>query len=177
MTCIVGLVSGGKVYIGADSLASNGFDKEVRKEPKVFENGEYLIGCSGSIRMMNILKWRFNPPTLKDGDDIHKFMCLDFVSEMKDCLLDSGCSEKEGLWDIGTNSEILVAIKGRLFKIQYDFQVAEYKYTACGSGEYHALGCMYYVDKTKPKKAIKKALSAAENFVVSVQRPFVIMSK
>jgi len=34
MTCVVGIVKDGKVYIGADSLGSNGFTKEIRKESK-----------------------------------------------------------------------------------------------------------------------------------------------
>ena len=173
MTCIVGLVSDGKVYIGADSLGSNGFTKEVRKEGKVFENGDFLIGGTSSFRMLNLLRWKFNPPTAKDGDDLHRFMCTDFTEAVRALFIDNGYCTGDSDWESG---EFLVGIKGKLFKIGEDFQVAEYKYTACGSGEYHALGCMYYVDKTKPKKAIKKALSAAENFVVSVQRPFVIMS-
>lgn len=177
MTCIVGIVDKGKVYIGADSLGSNGFDKEVRKESKVFSNGEFLLGFCGSFRMMNILKWKFNPPTIKDGDDIHKFMCVDFIDELRFCFIDAGLSEKDDIWNLSSNSEILVGIRGRLFKVQYDLQVAEYDYTACGSGEYHALGSLYTSKRKDPKKTILKALEAAESFVVSVQRPFVIMKK
>ena len=55
----------GKVYIGADSLGSNGFTQSIRKESKVFKNGEFLIGCTSSFRMIDLLKWKFNPPTLK----------------------------------------------------------------------------------------------------------------
>ena len=56
----------GKVYIGADSLGSNGFTQSIRKESKVFKNGEFLIGCTSSFRMIDLLKWKFNPPTVKD---------------------------------------------------------------------------------------------------------------
>lgn len=42
MTCIVGLVNKGKVFIGADSLGSDGFTQQVRKEPKVFRNGDFF---------------------------------------------------------------------------------------------------------------------------------------
>lgn len=177
MTCVVGIVKDGKVYIGADSLGSNGFDKEVRKESKVFTNGEFLLGFCGSFRMMNILKWKFNPPTIKEGDDVHKFMVISFIEELRKCFLESGASEKEGIWNLGSNNELLVGIKGRLFKVQYDLQVAEYEYTACGSGEYHALGSLYTSKRKSPKKDIVKALECAENFVVSVQRPFNVMEK
>ena len=79
MTCIVGVAKSGKVYIGADSLGSNGLTKEIRKECKVFKNGDFLIGGTTSFRMLDLLKWKFNPPTVKDGDDLHRFMVVDFV--------------------------------------------------------------------------------------------------
>ena len=174
MTCIVGIVDRGKVYIGADSLGSNGFTKEVRREHKVFENGEFLIGGTSSFRMLNLLKWKFNPPSLKDGDDLHKFMCTDFVDAVRCLFVDNGYSIGTEDWNSGV---FLVGIRGRLFKVESDYQVAEYEYIACGSGEYHALGCMYN-DKRKDKKAVlERALECAESFVTSVQRPFIIKSR
>ena len=174
MTCIVGLVSEGKVYIGADSLGSDGFTKEVRKEDKVFENGEFLIGGTSSFRMLDLLRWKFNPPTVKTGDNLHKFMCTEFVDSVRGLFSDNGYCITTDDWRSG---EFLVGVQGRLFKIQGDFQVAEYDYTACGSGEYHAIGSLYSTEGGKPKKRLKAALSCAESFVVSVQRPFTIRRK
>jgi ATP-dependent protease HslVU (ClpYQ) peptidase subunit len=174
MTCIVGMTYKGKVYIGADSLSSDGFTKEVRKEHKVFENGEFLIGGTTSFRMLNLLEWKFNPPTVKDGDNLHKFMCIDFVDAVRDLFITNGFCITTEDW---RNGEFLVGIKGRLFKLECDFQVAEYDYTACGSGEYHALGCLYTSKKDKPVKNLVKALECAENFVTSVQRPFIVKVK
>ena len=173
MTCIVGMVHKGKVYIGADSLGSDGYTKEVRVEPKVFKNGQFLIGCTSSFRMIDILKWKFNPPTLKEGDNVHKFMVTDFVESVRKLFTDNGYAITSNDWKSG---EFLVGVQGRLFKIGGDFQVAEYEYTACGSGEYHALGCMYSSKRTSPVKDITKALECAEHFVVSVQRSFVVNS-
>lgn len=176
MTCIIGMVSKGKVHMGADSLASNNFTKTVMKESKVFENGEFLIGCCGSIRMMNLMKWKFSPPTVKDGDDLHKFMCTEFVSKLRECLKENGFGITTNDWKGGY---FLVGIKGRLFQVQSDFLVIESDCIAIGSGEYHALGCLYGLAGTdlSPKKSILKALEAAEAFVTSVQRPFIVMKK
>lgn len=174
MTCIVGLTHKGKVYIGADSLGSNGFTKEVRAEHKVFENGDYLIGGTTSFRMLNLLEWKFNPPTLKDGDNLHRFMCVDFVDAVRELFAANGFSITTEDWKSG---EFLVGIKGRLFKVGEDFQVAEYEYAACGSGEYHALGSLYNSKREKPVKTLVKALECAENFVTSVQRPFIVKCK
>lgn len=68
LTCIVGMTHKGKVYIGADSLGSNGFTQSIRKESKVFKNGEFLIGCTSSFRMIDLLKWKFNPLVINIGE-------------------------------------------------------------------------------------------------------------
>lgn len=172
MTCIVGMVHKGKVFMGADSLGSDGFSKEIRVEPKVFKNGEFLIGCTSSFRMIDILKWKFNPPTLKD-DNVHKFMVTEFVDSVRSLFTSNGYCISSDDWKSGT---FLVGVKGRLFKIGGNFQVSEHDYISCGSGEYHALGSLYTSKRNNPKKDIEVALSAAENFVTSVQRPFVVIS-
>lgn len=165
----------GKVYIGGDSLGSNGFTQEIRREPKVFENGEFLIGGTSSFRMLDLLKWKFNPPTVKNGDDLHKFMCTEFVDAVRKLFVDNGyCIDSSSDWKSGV---FLVGIHGRLFMIGEDFQVAEYDYIACGSGEYHALGCLYNSKRVKPEEDLVKAMECAEHFVVSVKRPFYVLKK
>lgn len=44
-------------------------------------------------------------------------------------------------------------------------------------GEYHTIGSLYTSKRKSPKKDIIKALECAENFVVSVQRPFIVKEK
>lgn len=51
MTCIVGIVDNGKVYMGADSLGVGGLSKRVRKDPKLFRVGEFVFGYTSSFRM------------------------------------------------------------------------------------------------------------------------------
>lgn len=173
MTCIVGLVNKGKVYIGADSCGSNGFTKETRIEPKVFKNGDFLIGCTSSFRMIDLLKWKFNPPTIKDGDNLHKFLSTEFVDAVRKLFVDNGYAVTSEDWKSGT---FLVGVKGRLFKIDNDFQVSEHDYTACGSGEYHALGSLYTSKMSSPVKDINKALETASHFITTVSPPFIIES-
>lgn len=76
---------------------------------------------------------------------------------------------------ISKSGEFLVGVKGRLFKISEDFQVSEHDYISCGSGEYHVVGCLYNSKLSKPKEDIIKALECAEDFVVSVSRPFIVL--
>lgn len=166
------MVHKGKVYIGADSLGSDGFTQTIRKEPKVFKNGEFLIGCTSSFRMIDLLKWKFNPPTVKDGN-LHKFMVTDFVDSVRKLFVDNGYCIDSGDWKSGS---FLVGVKGRLFSIDVDFQVYEQDYSSVGSGCYHALGSFYTSKRNSPVKDIEKALEAAEHFVTSVKRPFIIES-
>ena len=152
MTCIVGLVSKGKVYIGADSLGSDGFTQQVRKESKVFKNGDFLIGCTSSFRMIDILKWKFNPPTVKD-DNLHKFMVTEFVDAVRTLFVENGYNITSDDWRSGC---FLVGIRGKLFSIESDFQVYEQDFYAVGSGAYHALGSLYTSKRNSPIKDIEK---------------------
>ena len=42
MTCIVGLVEKGNVYIGGDSAGVGGYSLTVRADRKVFRNGDFV---------------------------------------------------------------------------------------------------------------------------------------
>ena len=55
MTCIVGLINkeNKSVTIGGDSSGLAGSDLTIRKDPKVFKNGDFIFGCtSSSFRMI-----------------------------------------------------------------------------------------------------------------------------
>ena len=172
LTCIVGMTYKGKVYIGADSIGSDGFTQNIRKESKVFKNGEFLVGCTSSFRMIDLLKWKFNPPTVKD-DNLYKFMVVDFVDAVLNLFVDNGYCVTTGDWESGC---FLVGVKGELSSIESDFQVYEQDYYSVGSGCYHALGSLYTGKRNSPIKDIEKALETTEHFVTTVKRPFVIES-
>lgn len=69
-----------------------------------------------------------------------------------------------------------MGVKGRLFKVESDFQVGEERenYSATGYGESLALGAMYATPNLNPKKRIKTALKAAAKFSTGVAGPYVI---
>ncbi|WP_245320978.1 hypothetical protein [Bradyrhizobium sp. NAS96.2] len=55
MTCIVGLVDKGQVFIGGDSAGVNAerLALVVRNDRKVFRNGDFVMGFTSSFRMAN----------------------------------------------------------------------------------------------------------------------------
>ena len=88
MTCIIGLLDGGKVYLGGDSCGSNGFMYENCNRPKVFKVGEFIIGGTTSFRMLDLLEFSLVIPEGQPfaNCNIDKFMRTVFVDTVRDCL-------------------------------------------------------------------------------------------
>lgn len=85
MTCIVGLVHGDTVYMGADSAGVSGLDLRLRKDSKVFLRGEFVMGFTTSFRMGQLLQHKFVPPQILDGVDPYDYMpaFIDSVFEVR----------------------------------------------------------------------------------------------
>lgn len=179
MTCIVGLVSKktNKVIIGGDSSACSDENIFIRKDAKVFKNGRFIIGCTSSFRMMQLLRYSLYLPKISDKE-IFEYMCTDFVNSVRHCFKDGGYLQKytDGDEKGGT---FLVAYRNRLFKIENDFQVAETEngIDSCGRGMDFALGSLYSTDgmEISDEDRITKALSAAEFLSPWVCRPFMLL--
>jgi ATP-dependent protease HslVU (ClpYQ) peptidase subunit len=182
MTCIVGVIDRARkcVVIGGDSAAIGDNSVIIRKDPKVFFNGEFLIGCTTSFRMINLLRFSFVPPEIKTKD-IYRYMCTDFVDEARRCFVNGGYLMKGDHGD-DRGGTFLVGYHDRLFEISEDFQVAESAsgYGSVGCGSDFALGALYILIKNKTysdsRLLVKQALSAAECYSTGVQGPFTILS-
>lgn len=142
MTCIVGLVDGPKVIIGADSAGVGGWDIQNRKDVKVFTNGDFVIGCTSSFRMIQLLQYKLNAPKRHPDTDVMRFMVTDFVEAVRTLFREGGFTTKEK--DAESGGTFLVGVAGRLFLIDSDFQVCERAdgFDACGCGASYALGAI-----------------------------------
>jgi len=175
MTCIVGMINKDKdsVVIGADSAGVAGLELTLRKDEKVFKNNDFVIGCTSSFRMIQLLKYSFSPPRVYDKD-VFEYMCTDFINSVRECFKEGGYLQK---WEDGDDKggTFLVGHKGRLFKVENDFQVSEtiQGYDACGSGESYALGSIYNSKKKDVKNKILEALETASYFNAGVSAPFI----
>ena len=176
MTCIVGFIDKkkNKVVMGADSVGIAGLEVTLRKDKKVFKNGDFVIGGTSSFRMIQLLRFSFRPPEIHDKE-IYEYMCTDFINAVRKCFEEGGCLQKFSDGD-EKGGVFLVAYKDRLFKIDNDFQVAEASqgFDACGCGEAYALGSIYSTSKTNAETIVIDALRCAENFSGGVRSPFVI---
>jgi ATP-dependent protease HslVU (ClpYQ) peptidase subunit len=174
MTCIVGVIEKGKVFIGADSAGVSGLDISIRKDPKVFKVGEFVIGCTSSFRMIQLLRFSFNPPKRHD-EDVYQYMCTGFVNALRQCFKDGGFMEVNS--SVESGGCFLVGYQGRLFLIYDDFQVAENdcEFGSIGCGADFAKGALKALgNKTAAKDRITKALEIATYFSGGVRPPFVV---
>lgn len=173
MTCIVGLVSDGKVLIGADSAGVGGLDISNRRDVKVFTNGDFVMGCTTSFRMIQLLQYKLNPPKRHPDVDVMRFMVTDFVETVRSLFRDGGFATKREEAESG--GTFLVGHAGRLFRIEEDYQVGEREdgFDACGCGESYALGSMAMTAGLAPEDRVRKALETAAHFSAGVRAPFV----
>ena len=179
MTCIVGYIDkeNDKVFIGADSAGIAGYSLSIRKDPKVFKVGEFVIGCTSSFRMIQLLNFSLELPELKKDENIYKYMCTTFVNSIRECFKNGGFLAKDKERDEG--GCFLVGVRNRLFCIEEDFQVAELHlpFNAVGCGESYAKGALsvlHHIDSMEIKDKVLKSLEIASVHSAGVHEPFLI---
>lgn len=175
MTCIVGSIDNGTIYMGGDSAGVAGYSIQRRADCKVFVSGDFIMGFTSSFRMGQILQYSFTPPIMKENQDLFAYMATDFADGIRDCLKAGGYAR------INSNEEsggtFLVGYKGRLFTIEDDFQISEQleNYAAVGCGQDIALGSMFSTKGQPIEQRIRTALEAAEEYSAGVRGPFNIL--
>lgn len=180
MTCIAGMVEGGKVWIGGDSAGlGEGFALTVRTDAKVFTNGPYIFGFTTSFRMGQLLRYSFQPPPAHPDEDLTGFMATTFVDAVRECLKAGGFQKEED--GVITGGNFLVGTAGRLFEIGNDYEVGESLdgVAAVGCGSDLALGALLALkdaEFVRPEDAIQAALSVAQSRCFGVRAPFKVIS-
>jgi hypothetical protein len=181
MTCIVGVVTeDGRVVMGGDSAGVAGFDITVRADQKVFHVGEFLLGFTTSFRMGQLLRFRFTPPAHPDGMDTYEYMVTLFVDAVRTCFKTGGYAETNN--GVESGGTFLVGYRGRLFCIDFDYQVGEASdgYDAVGCGCFVARGSLFTSNLAKGLPAasrVRWALEAAAYLNAGVRAPFTILEQ
>ena len=164
--------------MGGDSAGVAGLDVTIRRDPKVFLNGKFLIGYTSSFRMGQILRFKFEPPPIPRKQDLlFQYMCTTFVDRARKALKKGGFSEVSS--NVESGGTFLVGIQGHLFSVQSDFQVEESAedFNSVGCGDSYALGALAVQPPGHdPEKRVRQALQVAEKFSGGVRGPFLIMT-
>lgn len=177
MTCIVGLVDRGTVWMGGDSAQLSGWTLDLLADGKIAHVPPYLVGASGDGRMCGLLQYRFHPPPPPaDPAELGRFMSVEFADAWRTCLKDGGYNKSDnGRED--ASGWIIVAVSERLFTLDGSFASTEsrWPYVAIGCAREIALGVLYATEDQPPKQRIQQALAAAEAFSGGVRAPFTIL--
>jgi len=185
MTCIVGVLDKKEdcVYIGADSLGSNGYHQSIFKNRKVFkakDNTNVLMAISGDYKLQNILSVEDNLiEEIKHlKNEVNFEHMVKYTSPKIMNLADKYycLRNKEGDRSIGGN--VIFSYKNQLYIIQCNGQVLESEdgYVASGSGGECALAVLSQNTNKSTVDRIKEALEAAEKHGCGIKRPFYIMN-
>ena len=186
MTCIIGYLDkkNKSVWIGCDSLGSNGYTKSVESQSKIFRNETFdnvIMGSTSTFRHIDLLKYSndlFDEiDKYKDIEIDHKYMVTKFIPRVHRLF-------EDGVYEIDNKNKgasFIVGAKDKLFKIQEDYSVLQPQLGFCsvGCGESVAMGSLITTkdDETMSiSDKIEKALESAEMYSCGVQRPFRIIN-
>ena len=174
MSCIVGIVEGDEVYVGADSAAVSGYEVRESRVPKVFSNGPFVIGYTTSFRMGQILQYHLRP-TPQGPESEMQYMVCTFVEAVRRCLKEHGFSKVENNVEVG--GLFLVAYRGALYRVENDFQVNLFAdgVIAIGCGREYALGALRALETMPARERLIRALEVAAHYSGDVMGPFLVL--
>lgn len=166
MTCIVGIVNEGIVYIGGERAASDGSSILSSTRPKVGGRNGWIYGYAGSYGIGQLLDYILLP---EHTDDVYKTLRLEVVEKYKEAIESFSKADDE--------TDILIGRDGQLFEFSTsDWSVIEIKETAIGSGGTFALGSLYTSIDKNPIERVGLALGAAITYSPMCQGPIDILS-
>jgi ATP-dependent protease HslVU (ClpYQ) peptidase subunit len=170
MSCVIGLKSGGVVYIGSDGAATTE-DGDIRpiRTKKIIRNREYLIGFAGSVRTGQLIE----PHNFKPPENIY-----DLVEQLRIMFYETGCLVTT---EVGTSlcqSCFIISHQGVLWEILSDFQLNQIEgdFTAIGSGTPYAFAAMDALNEQdlSPSEKIVKALEITSRYQATVRPPYYV---
>ena len=166
MTCAVAIRFGGKIFIGTDTLVSNGHHADITDSPKAFLNKGVAMAYAGNCRLGQILRYNFIPPEISNERFIRKvplaYMVECFIPVLRATLDDENYLSE--FTDENSCDQILVVFDNKIFTVFSDFSVHEStcRYAAIGSGMDLALGAIHGIMAYR-KNHIEDAQDFVEN--------------
>lgn len=183
MTCIIGLETPDKVYLGCDSAMIQGWSISYTKQPKIFRLGEFLIGIAGFPRTAQLVKYQLSlKPQLNNQNDF-EYLCTEFSKSVKQLLVDNDHIVNQDGDKIIPESSLLFGYRKHLYQMDCNFQITQTidKFGAIGVGQDLALGAMMAFTFSdymllSPEFRIRKSLEISAKYNMGVAKPFKVMS-
>lgn len=177
MTCIIGLVNKGTVWLGGDSMGSDDYNYQIQTEPKVFKKGEMIFGSAGDMRAPQLLRYALSIPRHNGNVNDMQYLTTIFTDAVIECFKARSYAK--------VNNSVVESggYRGKLYKMESNFQTCAsvLNYEAVGCGGDYAKGAMYALLKGKStttalKTILTKALEAAAAHSVYVKPPWHFVS-
>ena len=161
MTIIVAVKHPNGVTLGADKLGVRNLDKINRKDPKVFVAHGIKYGFTSSFRMGQILRYHNEDVGPVISPDPMRYIVTKLVPMWRSILKEHGYVRFNNGEESG--GVFIIALEGRIFTIESDFQVAEAQddFAAVGCGESFALGALKNNGHLDTKERVKQAIETA----------------
>lgn len=173
MTVIIGMEHEGKVYMGADSASKNGALLRPLQNPKIFRTGEFLIGVTGTVRLIQLLRYNTSFPAREEGETDEQYLVVKFAESIRTCLRDHGYSQisenHENYW-----GSFLVGYRGHLWGYDGGHGLARHPdgIDTTGVGDEVALGAMLALEHLGPEERIRRSLEIVGAVVDGVMPPY-----
>ena len=91
----------------------------IRADEKVFRTGQFLIGCCGSFRQSNLLRYSLQLPDMDPHADPDRWMVNIFIDAVRKTLDRGGQTSKEHNSE-SIGGEFLVGYRGGLYLVESD---------------------------------------------------------
>jgi ATP-dependent protease HslVU (ClpYQ) peptidase subunit len=175
MTCIIAVEHEGKVYMGGDSAAAAGWDINEIDFKKVFKSGDFLIGYTTSFRMGQLLEHELSVPKQENESDMH-YMVTKFVPAVRELFKSAGFTKIDSNQETG--GLFLIGYKGKVYRIDSDFQVLRHLrgLYAIGCGFAYALGSLATNQSANAEEKVLKALNVSGIFSNGVREPYYVVT-
>jgi hypothetical protein len=165
MTCIVGLVEEGQVWLASDSCIADDTHTLTSAESKLAHYGSWVYGVAGDVRCLNLLRHGMVLPE-PPNTGLDAFVATDVAKAFSEALA--------GLE--GHTFEALLGCRGQLYYIGGDYatvRLAE-PYAAIGEGGPVALGVlsMTHSRRAAPKTKLTQALEQSARYTLAVSAPW-----
>lgn len=178
MSMVLGIRHNGKVTMAVDSVAAGSEVTVIRKESKMYWNGQYLIGFVGSFRYGQVVKFTDLPEFPEellspdaDENKVEGFFVRQFIPVLQDAVYDANV-DPEDLRE----SSLMVAVGPHLFVIEPGFQIMSYvhDYAALGIAEQAALVALDVLGGASGdiNHKLSLVLTSIEKHSVYVKAPF-----
>lgn len=181
LSLVIGYVEDdGSVLMGADSVVSYAGDRFITRVPKIKKfRKDLIVGGVGHLGPLMRLFSSLKVPPRKPKDDPVKWLSVDLVDEIRDCMADAGSlRDSESVESVGV--DLLIAYRGQLATIDSGVSVMapEGKYLAIGSGQDHAMGALYVLEDSDltAKQKVVRALDSAAFHTLYVHPPYTFES-